>query len=188
MAKKRNEQPLDDRQLTFCREYIVDFNATQSAIRAGYSERSARTTASRLLAKDNIQAEIRRLVDERNNRTEVTADRVIREFAKIAFADIKDVVEWKKSYVTMKEADRVDGTLIAEIKNTENGIGVKLHDKMKALEALAKHTGVYDERPQVNVDVGSYVEALHGRVAGGDVWDGFDNGGPDPGDDDDGKD
>lgn len=178
MAKKQDNNTLDDRQLAFCREYIIDFNATQAGIRAGYSATSARTTTSRLLAKDNIQAEIRRLTEERNRRTDVTADRVIQEFAKIAFADIKDVAAWGKHSVYMKEMDEVDGSLIAEIKNTEAGIGVKLHDKMKALEALAKHTGVYDDRPQVSVDVNSFVEALKG-AANTDIWDGFDNSTPD---------
>jgi phage terminase small subunit len=179
MAKERKEQPLDDRQMAFCREYIVDFNATKSAIRAGYSPKSARTTSSRLLAKDNISAEIQRLIQERNKRTEVTADRVIAEFAKIAFADIKDVAEWRKNYVYLRDYNEVDGTLIAEVKNTEAGIGVKLHDKMKALEALAKHTGVYDERPQVTVDVNSFIDALKGVANDGSVWDGFNNDTPD---------
>jgi phage terminase small subunit len=180
----------NERKEAFCREYIVDFNGTQSAIRAGYSDKTAGAIASRLLKDVNIQAKIRDLIEERNKRTAVTADRVIAEFAKIAFSNIKDVAQWNNagSYVTLKTMEEVDGALIAEIGNTENGVKIKLHDKMKALEALAKHTGVYDDRPQTTVDVGSYVKALWERAENGDLWNGFDNGGPDPGDDDDGKD
>lgn len=172
---------LNEKQLAFCHEYIVDFNGTQSAIRAGYSEKTAGAIASRLLKDVKIQTRIRENIKERAERTEITADRVIREFAKIAFSNIKDVARWNASgsFVTLKAMEEVDGALIAEIGNTENGVKIKLHDKMKALEALAKHTGVYEERPASNVDVNLFVKALWDRADAGDVWDGFENGGPD---------
>lgn len=184
---------LNDKQMAFCQEYIIDFNATQAGIRAGYSEKTAGATAHNLLKKAEIQAKIRELIDARSERTEVTADRVIQEFAKIAFSNIKDVMEWErtpKGYtkINVKQMGDVDGSLIAEMKNTENGIAVKLHDKMRALEALAKHTGVYDDRPQTTVNVKGYSKALWERAKAGDVWENFDNGGPDPeGDDDNGE-
>jgi phage terminase small subunit len=180
----------NERKEAFCKEYIIDFNGTQSAIRAGYSEKTAGAIASRLLKDVNIQAKIRENIERRAERTEITADRVIQEFAKIAFFNVKDVITWGDggSYVRLKPMEQVDGTLISEVKNTENGLSIKFHDKMRALEALAKHTGVYDERPTTVVNIDGYKNALWERANAGDVWDGFDNGGPDPGGDDDGKD
>jgi phage terminase small subunit len=204
------EQPLNDKQLTFCREYIVDFNATQSAIRAGYSDKTAGATASRLLTNVKIQQEIKRLVEERAERTGITADRVVQQLAKIAFVDIKSVIDWETAEINqlvgrdpitgdqvftktpitqlaLKPMDQVDGTMIQTVKMGKHGIVVELPDRMRAMEMLAKHLGVYDDRPQTTVDVGSYVKALWDRVGAGDIWSGFDNGGPDPGGDDDDK-
>lgn len=167
---------LNNKQRTFCREYIVDLNGTQAAIRAGYSEKTAKQVGSRLLTNVDVQSEVGRLIDERNKRTEVTADRVINQLAKIAFMDMKDFVDWGTEerkifidgevetipvdYVRMRERDRIDGTLIQSIKMGKHGTIVEFPDRMKALEALAKHTGVYDDRPNVNVDVNGFVEAL----------------------------
>jgi hypothetical protein len=83
--------------------------------------------------------------------------------------------------------DQIDGTLVQSIKMGKHGIAVELPDRMKAMEMLAKHLGVYDERPQTTVNVDGYKKALWERAAAGDVWAGFDNGGPDPGGDDDGE-
>lgn len=202
---------MTEKQLAFCQEYIIDFNQTQSAIRAGYSEKTAGATASRLLKNVKIQKEIKRLVEERAERTGITADEVVEHLARIAFMDIKTVLDWKTKYIrqvvgrdeitkrqvttnipitqlALKDMDEVDGRLIQSVKMGKHGITVELPDKMKALEMLAKHTGVYDDRPQTTVDVGSYKEALWERVKNGDLWNGFDNGGPDPEDDDDGQD
>jgi phage terminase small subunit len=208
---KKTEQPLKDKQLAFCREYIVDLNQTQAAIRAGYSEKTAGATASRLLKNVKIQDEINRLKEERAERTGITADEVVEHLARIAFMDIKAVLDWETKYInteigrdfrtgdrviskipvtqlSLKDMNEVDGRLIQSVKMGKHGISVELPDKMKALEMLAKHTGVYDDRPQTTVDVGAYKAALFERVAKGDLWDGFDNGGPDPEDDSDGED
>ncbi|AIM40759.1 terminase small subunit [Idiomarinaceae phage Phi1M2-2] len=70
---------LNEKQKAFCREYIVDFNATQAAIRAGYTAKNARTTAAKMLAKPNIQAFVGSLINERAERTEITADWVLKK-------------------------------------------------------------------------------------------------------------
>lgn len=218
MAKKKEKaaaEALNDKQRAFCREYIIDFNQTQAAIRAGYAKKSANVTSSRLLTNANIQQEISRLVKERADRTDITADRVVEQLARIAFMDIKTIVDWgveernvddgvefkeingkteafKKyrkepyEYVRPKNPAEVDGTLIQAVKMGKHGFIIEIPDRMRALEMLAKHTGVFDDRPQTTVDVGSYVKALWDRTAAGDIWDGFNNGGPDPGGDDDG--
>jgi len=189
---------LNDKQKAFCREYIIDLNATQAAIRAGYSKKAATPTASRLLMKVNIQAEIKRLIDARNQRTDITADRVIEQLARIAFMDIKTMIEWGTEerkelldytedddgkrvpvyqtdyfdFVRLKDPESIDGTLIQTVKMGKHGMVVEFPDRMKALEALAKHTGVYDDRPNVTVDMTGFVTALKETAAKvGGLWD-----------------
>ena len=110
-------QELTDRQARFCEEYLIDLNATQAAIRAGYSEKTANRIASELLSKLDIQEKITELKAERSQRTEITQDRVVKELAAVARAEIK---------------------------------GVRAVDKLKALELLGKHLGMFVERYEVN--------------------------------------
>ena len=107
---------LTDKQEVFCKEYIIDFNATRAAIAAGYSEKTARKIGSENLAKLDIQHRIKELTGERNERTEITADRVVQELAKFAFN--KDGI-----------SDAFD---------------IESKEKLKALEMLARHTGAFN--------------------------------------------
>ena len=83
---------MTDKQARFCEEYMIDLNATQAAIRAGYSPKTANEQAARLLANVSIQNRIAQLQAEQSRRTGVSADRVVRELAKVAFVDRKSVV------------------------------------------------------------------------------------------------
>ena len=95
MAEKRKDAKphLNDQQELFCREYIIDFNGRQAAIRAGYSPKTAAATASRMLNNVNTQAFLRELKVEREKRTNVSADRVVDQLAKIAFMDVKSIID-----------------------------------------------------------------------------------------------
>ena len=108
---------LTPKQERFCEEYLIDLNATQAAIRAGYSEKTAREQAAQNLSKLNIQEKIAELKAERSKRTEITQDSVIQELAAVARAEVK---------------------------------GVRAVDKLKALELLGKHLGMFVERYEVN--------------------------------------
>lgn len=110
-------QELTDRQARFCEEYLIDLNATQAAIRAGYSEKTANEQGVRLLANVSVQEKIAELKAERAKRTEMTQDSVIQELAAVARAEVK---------------------------------GVRAVDKLKALELLGKHLGMFVERYEVN--------------------------------------
>lgn len=79
---------LTAKQERFCREYIIDLNATQAAIRAGYSKKTANRIASENLSKLDIQKKIQELQQERAERTEITQDKVLKELAGIGFAPI----------------------------------------------------------------------------------------------------
>ena len=158
--------PMQDR---FVDEWLIDFNGTQAAIRAGYSERSARSIAGRLLTKDNIQAEISRRQKDLQRRTEVSQERVVKELARVAFADATDYVQ-----VETRTVEKDDGTevsyqtvtlkntaelspeqraAIAGIKQGANGIEVKLCDKLKALELLGRHIGMFNDKLEVKATV-----------------------------------
>lgn len=157
---------LNDKQKRFCEEYIIDLNATQASIRAGYSEKTAKEIGCENLTKPNIQEYISELIKDRSYRTEITADRVIQELAKIGFSNISDYltviekeidVEGKKGkeskkikYIDVDIFKTEDvGThkmaVVSEIKRTKDGISIKLHDKVKALEDLGKHLGIFKE-------------------------------------------
>ncbi len=82
-----NYDELKQQQKRFCEEYLVDLNATQAAIRAGYSKRSASSIGHENLQKHQIRRYIRTSMEWRSLRTQVTADRVLQELAKIAFAE-----------------------------------------------------------------------------------------------------
>ena len=158
--------PMQDR---FVDEWLIDFNGTQAAIRAGYSERSARSIAGRLLTKDNIQREISRRQKDLQKRTEISQDRVVKELARVASADAADYAQVETrivekddgtevSYqtVTLKntaELSPEQRTAIAGIKQGTNGIEVKLCDKLKALELLGRHIGMFSDKLEVKATV-----------------------------------
>ncbi len=162
---------LSPKQKRFVEEYIIDLNATQAAIRAGYSEKTARSQGQRLLTNVDIENEIQRAMDKRSLRTEITADMVLREYAKIGFSNISDylkvnsretVVDYKENeegerspvteWVQSVELYDTDGIgkekmdAVAEIKQTRDGIALKLHDKKGALDSIARHLGMFTDK------------------------------------------
>jgi len=137
----------------FVQEYLLDLNATKAARRAGYSPGSARSQGQRLLTYADIQAAIREALERREVRAEVRADRVLKELARLAHADIRQVVEWGPTGVRLKpsaELDEKTAAAICEVFQGRDGrLRVKLHPKLPALEMLARHLGLFeaDNRP-----------------------------------------
>ncbi len=142
------------KQKRFIQEYLLDLNATQAAIRAGYSPKTANEQGARLLAKASVQAGVQEAMKRREKRTEVTADRVVQELAKIAFSDLKDFVDFGPDSIKIKDSDTVDGSVLAEVGETVSQAGstrtVKLHNKMKALELLGRHLGIFTEKHELS--------------------------------------
>ena len=157
---------LTAKEKEFVRQYMVDLNATRAAIRAGYSERSARQLGSRLLSKVDIAAEISRALEERCG---VTQARVVDELAKVGFSDIRKVVSWRpevvaepvdeegdvttkvlQSRVLMKDSAEIDDDTAAAIESVSQGaqgqLRIKMHDKPAALEKLARALGMFRDR------------------------------------------
>lgn len=153
-AKKvvRAVAKLTAKQERFVEEYLVDLNATQAAIRAGYSPATANEQASRMLANVSIRTRIDEAMAELSRRTGVNQERVIRELARVAFVNAKDVVSMTDATV-LEDASQDDTAAIASVKvkvvqgdfdSVERE--VKFADKLKALELLGKHFGMFTDK------------------------------------------
>lgn len=139
---------MTDKQKRFCEEYMIDLNATQAAIRAGYSPKTAHQTGAENLSKPVIQNCIAQLQAEQSRRTGVNADRVVRELARIAFANASDLIDPETASVKL-DASRDDLAAVQSIKVKsfgEDGLEheVKLADKLKALDLLGRHLGMFN--------------------------------------------
>lgn len=138
------------RQQRFCEEYLLDLNATQAAIRAGYSPDTANEQGARLLANVSISRAIAQRMADRSSRTGVNADRVVLELARIAFANAGDLID--AGDATLKDdASRDDLAAIQSIKVKDMGdMGIereiRMADKLKALELLGRHLGIFNDR------------------------------------------
>lgn len=221
---------LTDKQQRFVDEYLVDLNGTQAAIRAGYSVDTARQMASENLSKPYIQAAIAEARKAQQERTGITADRVLREIVAVALADARELVEvktgccrccygeghkyqrtvgemnrdreaWVEKGKNPAEFDEAGGigfnplllpkddcpicggdgqartvlkdtrhlspnaaALYAGAKQTKEGIEIKMHSKLDAIEKLAKHLGLYEKDNQQKTDP---LAALLHRIANG---------------------
>jgi phage terminase small subunit len=141
---------LTPKQARFVDEYLVDLNATQAAIRAGYSARTAQWIGPQLLGKSHVNERIASAQRERSAQTGITAARVVQEIARVAFADPRMIAQWDNDTVSMRASSELsddEAAAVAEVKSTKEGVSVKLHNKVAALEQLAKHVGLYAERP-----------------------------------------
>lgn len=150
MENSENITEVSPKRERFCQEYIIDLNGKQAAIRSGYSERSAEVTASRLLSDDKVKGRISQLMEDRLERTKLTQDSVISELRKIAFSDIRDFVEWDNLGVTIKSSVGISASssqCVSMVSQKANKFGdtisFKLHDKVKALELLGNHLGMF---------------------------------------------
>ncbi len=160
MANEK-EKVLRPKERLFISEYLKDFNATQSAIKAGYSKKTAKEQGHEILTKLHIQAAIKKEVDTilRDNRT--LALRVVRECEKIAFGKISDVMEFDDDGVTLMDSKKIDTSTIESVGYDETFSKgghsrkkrVKLYSKEKALEILAKYTTLYTDAPQLSLNL-----------------------------------
>lgn len=157
---------LTNKQRRFVEEYLVDLNATQAAIRAGYSSKTAASIGEENLRKPDIAKAVQEAQVERSKRTEITQDMVLRELAKIGFSDIRKIVRWGKTelrvadveedgatevhhglaLVSVDDIDDDTAAAIAEISEGREGLKVKLHDKKGALVDIGRHLGMFKDR------------------------------------------
>lgn len=151
---------LTPKQKVFIEEYLIDLNATQAAIRAGYSPKTAEAIGCENLTKPNIQTAIDKAMAERSRRTGINQDRVLIELAKIAFLNPVDVIDMDAA--TLRgDANRDDTAAIASVKvktiPTQNGNiierEIRTYDKLRALELIGKHLGMFKDNVIGDVDI-----------------------------------
>ncbi len=137
---------LSEKQKRFVQEYLVDLNATAAAKRAGYKDPNI---GRRLVTKSNVSEAIQRAMEKRQARTEITQDRVLEELAAIAFAKGTDYASIISGVVVMNDTGKLterQKAAITSIKQVKEGVEVKLADKIRALELLARHMGLFEHQ------------------------------------------
>ncbi|WP_372395286.1 terminase small subunit (plasmid) [Azospirillum sp. HJ39] len=184
MAEKRKntlrfttDDDLSVQHSLFVQEYLKDFRGGDAAIRAGYSERSAAPTASRLLQEPRIQAAIAKAVGSMLDKFQITNERVLAEYARMAFSDLGDVIEIDDDgtatvNLALIKNNKDARAAIAEINQSDIKLGkdgeggverrtrIKMHDKKGALDALAKYLRLMpSERVEVTGKDGAPFEA-----------------------------
>lgn len=176
---------LTEKQKRFIDEYLIDLNATR-AYKAAYpnvkKDETARTNGSRLLTNANIQVYLKERQIELQKRIEVRQDNVIHELAMIAFSNITDYVEIRSrtevdastgkqltfQELHIKPTNEIDINKLSAlqtIKETKYGIVIELKDKLKALELLGRHLGMFTGQQETTEDVedDGFLEAIDSK-------------------------
>jgi phage terminase small subunit len=189
MPSDATKPALTPKQQRFVENYLLDLNATQAAIRAGYSERTAQEISAQLLAKPHIRDAIDAAKTKRSKKTEIRAERVLKEIADMAFYDPADLIEIARE-IEDYDLDNAQGAIVTidgkqmvldgirdarDIKNLPENVRraivgwgydrnqnftLKLADKSKALDQLARHLSLYNDRLEV-----TGLDALADRLA-----------------------
>lgn len=143
---------LSPKEKAFCRAYIELREGKAAALKAGYAPKSAIVTASQLLTKPNIQAEVARLESKVEEKTLVTKERIIQRHAEIAFSDPSDVMKWNESGIDMIPSEKLDKRkrgLIKSISHHTTATGesfkCEMQSQQESLKELSKLMGYYPD-------------------------------------------
>lgn len=157
---------LTGKERLFIEEYLIDMNPAQAYVRAGFPKTKARQKALALLKETRVQKQLEESMSKRMERLQITQDRVVEEYARIAFSNIGDYVDWNGGAITVKAKHRIDTTKLSAIQQiqenvnpTGTNISLKLYDKKAALDSLARHMGMFNDKVTVEGSV-SIVDAL----------------------------
>jgi len=171
---------LTPKQAAFVKEYLVDLNQTAAAVRAGYSEKTASVQAVRLMGLPQVKEAIEAEMAKRSERTEITQDRVLQELARVGFSDIRKLFTEAGSLKRPEEWDDEAAAFVSSIEvvvrkvpggdedEVEHIHKVKLWDKNSALEKIARHLGMLNDKMKVEhsgVDGAPLVPVLNVHIA-----------------------
>ena len=164
---------LTPKQGRFVAEYLIDLNATQAAIRAGYSAKTAGSVGSENLSKPEIAEAIQKAMKAREQRTEVTQDRVLQELARLGFANMHDymrITPEGEPFADLSQLTREQAAAITEftVEDFTDGRGedardvrrvkFKLADKRAALVDIGKHLGMFKDKVELTGPNGGPIE------------------------------
>lgn len=173
---------LTPKQQRFVEEYLIDLNATQAYIRAGYAtknEDTASVMASRLLGNDKVQEAIQEAQNNRSKRTKIDADYVLRRLVEIDQMDVLDIMDNEYNFKPIGEWPLIWRQFVSNIENMEQfeGFGdertqsgwlkkIKWPDKVKNLELIGKHVSVGAFKDKIEHDVSDPLKELLSRASG----------------------
>ncbi|WP_345985278.1 terminase small subunit [Sulfurimonas sp. HSL-1656] len=157
---------LTEKQKRFCEEYMIDMNATQAAIRAGYKEKTAGSQAHDILKKPEIQAYLSELIEKQQERTQITADMVLDELGKIAFSKLTDFYDGEGRLIHPENLPENASAAVATFKTRRESVGknadgndefdtideYRRHDKVKALELIGRHFKMFTDKVEHSMD------------------------------------
>lgn len=156
MPAERKKNKLTPKQAAFVQEYLIDLNATQAAIRAGYSKKTAKDIACENLAKPNIQAAIQKRRTKLTEKAEISQERVLTEYAKLAFLDPREFFDDNGDLIPIHKlpgevAAAVSGMDVTTSYDKDNDSvdtlkKIKFTDKKAALDSVAKHLGMFVDK------------------------------------------
>ena len=158
MADKEEKKKLTQKQKRFIEEYLIDFNGTAAAVRAGYRENTAKTTAHENMTKHYIYAEIQSRIEAMTNKADITKERILLEMRRLALFDVRSLYDENGHPLPVHllsddAAAAINGLDVVSIGNSDVGIGqvmkYKIPDKNKALESLAKILGYLDRTTEL---------------------------------------
>lgn len=172
---------MDARLQKFCDSYLLCFNAAQAARDAGYAPAAAGQTGYKLLRREDVQQYMAERRAALSASTGVTLERTVMELARVAFADVRDVMQWgtrevdigNNVKIDMAFADPKDSTTlspdvaaaVAEVSQGKTGFKLKMHNKLPALDALMKHFGGYERDNEQKADgITRLIEAAQGAA------------------------
>lgn len=149
---------LNERQKLFVKEYLVDKNATEAAKRAGYSEKTAYSQGHDLLKKPEIDTAIQAHLKKVHDKLDITVERIAQEFEKVGFSSMAEFIDWEDEsgdltikFKDLKKLTPEQRACISEISVHTTVLGhktfkIKLHDKLKALEALGRYKAMFTDK------------------------------------------
>lgn len=171
---------LTDKQEIFCREYLVDLNGTQAAIRAGYSKKTANRIATENLSKPVIQARVAALVEARAEKLEVDAEWVLRRLVDEATADFADLYAiaggikpvhdwpliWRQGLVTGLDVQQ--DSIYEDGEPVPDGmvVKIKMSDRIKRVELIGRHVKIQAFKDQMTVDTSACEARLDAAIKG----------------------
>jgi phage terminase small subunit len=160
------EKTLTDKATRFVDEYLVDLNATQAAIRAGYSKTSAYSIGCENLTKPDIQNEISQRQKDLQKKTKITTERVLAEYAKIAFSNLTDIVDYATGTISIESFKNLTPEqkhcikkikFVTVVQRGSDGepspverVEIELFDKQRSLDSLARHLAMFDGKAEAD--------------------------------------